>query len=825
MVEKKSLYLVGGLVTAVAALIIVIVLIAKSGSDSPISSSRPVKESKGDSVGKESSQYLNASGQSINQSGPNNSSRPVKGSVGDSSRKVSSRDLSVSGTEKNESALVKSFKSAKSDYLEYLKKAVMEERDSKELEEGFNLMMRKFDKARREDRAFVDTEEPVCSSIFLNDFVRSAFKSQLEETIQEYDKRLKETCKSNGDEFKALFKAFLDWSWKYTVFGRTSPDWITFTNFSQAEKWCAKRTPASHSEQEAFPHSEQEASPSAERDAATLSEKEKFVVEASQMFIEKKVKLDSLLKGTSASTSEKLIAEIQKAKTFEDISKSIMSVLKHSKDTSDANANQELYKELVGTHLKIFARFLEINNEDPNIVNAMNSLADNASGSKKLTSFECAEAWGAVIMNVKNFELVESYYREIDWYNISSIICSYNHFPKELFSSVSIDKLKLLRGKHRDKTALLLSARNTKEVLQSVTKMEFESQEARDLSNYFKAVSLLFYDHSNSLFSRLCPNGIVSSLYLDAKELLLHIKAVVNRTATMIPQKLVSHLSWTEMKNFMQIPKEIARHLQAEKESVLELQKWAEFAVDYEFIVATGLENNESNKEYFDAYRALKADFTKDNLSAFLELFLKKSKEFASNGRVENVIRYVSGMESSLHVKRVACALWKCRNAERVATNIMNIYNKDSSLMIDYFVYDCFNFPFLLGTLDDDFITYGGSFLGVRLPMNYNFKQTLQFKKFLTALRTLLSIFTDSKWVHYEYTRNLDFNMKVSPSKFAPSIGFLKPELKKYLQNEVAAIISAYKDLISVVDDKDIQALMRAEVSTIENDFNNQKVD
>ena len=46
--------------------------------------------------------------------------------------------------------------------------------------------------------------------------------------------------------------------------------------------------------------------------------------------------------------------------------------------------------------------------------------------------------------------------------------------------------------------------------------------------------------------------------------------------------------------------------------------------------------------------------------------------------------------------------------------------------------------------------------------------------------------------------------MKVSPSKLVPSIGFLKPEFKKYLPNEVTAIISAYKGIVSVVGDKNI---------------------
>ena len=79
----------------------------------------------------------------------------------------------------------------------------------------------------------------------------------------------------------------------------------------------------------------------------------------------------------------------------------------------------------------------------------------------------------------------------------------------------------------------------------------------------------------------------------------------------------------------------------------------------------------------------------------------------------------------------------------------------------------------------------------------------------------MVSVLSDSKREHYES----ELSVKMTWCEFVPSIGFLNPELKKYLPNEVAAIISAYKGLVRVVEDKDIQALMTAEVGKIENDL------
>ena len=680
--------------------------------------------------------------------------------------------------------VVKAFKSAKMVFIEYLKAAIFLSPNDTEIQEGYGEVVKQLASVLKETPTFTDTEDPIMSD--LEKFVQEIIMS--EAFIQEQDQMFSAECEQDVDTFEARFKVWLEWvrKFKITFPGRTTPDWITFTKYSEAKLWCIDLQPAN------------------------FTKTENFMAETVLIFKSKKTELDALLKKDSA----ELVTLIREAKTFRDLSFAISG--NYADDSAD---NQELNKELNVLHLNAMARYLKTHGEEESIVKALHSLADHVSGSK-ISSFECAKAWGNVIINVKDFYALDAYYQSIKDHTTS--VCTDNQFPNVLFDQSNEKGLKMLRDEHKSKTAALLSAESTKDVLGKISVISFNNPRAENLNEYFRTVSLFFKDpNMRSLFSNLCPFTFPP---VDGNELLSHLCCVVKKTVNTRPQ--FGH-SWDDLSKFVKIPYEIIRNLEAESEDPVEIAEWTKFATDYELIMASGLKNDVVNEAVFDSYRLLKKDFTEDNLKQFLDLILKNpvklSLEFLNIGHL-----VASNCE---HSPRLICEivsiLWRLNDAGKVATNVMKIRNGKCIPMFEELGMNSFRFPFLLNILDDDVVKRLCTSERVTNIPRFEFKKTDQFKNFVASLTALQSKLYNDQWEHYQNTKYVRTQIRSyigdNTNLFTPRIQFLTPswnshEMQKYLSPEILNIVKAYRELADVIGigDENIEFLMKKEADNLQ---------
>ena len=533
----------------------------------------------------------------------------------------------------------------------------------------------------------------------------------------------------------------------------------------------------------------------------------KFVAEATQMLQGKKVQFDAL---SESRRFDWLLIKFREAKSFEDVSLAINT--SYSSDSAD---DQELNKELNVLHLKTMALHFQSIGESESVVKALKSLADHVSGIKKLSSYECAEAWGKVIMNVKDVEVLQKYYETVNPINKS--VLSDNQFPNELFEPKHRENFNLLRTQHQDKTATILSAKSTKEVLPRLTdvlKSTFDQSTALEINTYFTSVSLLFRDpEKRSLFANLCPPPPQPNE--DNIKLPEHIRNVLNKDLNVRrPQGFNVH--WSDLLKFLKTPHDVIENLKAENEDAAEIQKWIEYAADYELLMASGLKYDE-HEAVFIAYRQLQASFTVNNLSQFLDLILKGPDDLKLEW-IGELVGYNCAHTKQL-ISDIVKTVWNTKNPELVATIVMKIRNEECNPMLNIAPGTAYVLPFLFGILDDDFIL---SMLAAQdvsaYPSDFKFKETPAFKAFLESLKAFFTTLNDPQFEHYEKTKHLLWDMRNARrvSDFAPSIGFLQAPiysymLKRHLHTQTSQLIKAYRELAKVIDSSEIRNLMDAE--------------
>ena len=774
---------------------------------------------------------------------------------------------------------LKPFKSMKTNFVNNLKKAFLSNPDNEKLKTGFSNLQNQLKHVLEKTPDFVDPDEvfKVSSTLTLDDFVKTSFTKQLEEIIQEYDKKLTEACKSNVAEYEALFNSWLAWikRLKIDLTGRTTPEWITFKSYSEAKKWCAKSNPAILSKDDIFleematldiklpPTDTLKINPEVifeiiekiEKDAngadpeaiKKASEKAKEVQKkysdliasdkskadvfsrlvavsqakskASEIITKYKAELNSLLKGSK--TSDDLIVRVQAAKNFDEITKIIIGEY-NIEDGYLNTVDDQRHNKLSMLHLEVMAKYFEVRNEDPSVVDSLKLLANDV-GNDKMSSYDCAEAWGKVILKVKDVGDIKSYADAIEKTKINHLFSRINKFPYELFKKNNEDKLSKLRELHQEKTLTLLSAKSAADALEKICSLDLELSTGRELHDYFENVGDFFNGNVFGNIFHICPYSASKD---TGRAVLSHLKDVVKRTVTKRPSDLCSDELFVA-KWFFRVPEKIAECLKKEKHSPDELQKWADFATNYEMIMGSGLENNAANEEYFKAYRKLKEDFTKDNLTPFLKLLLKTPEKF-KDMPIAALLAYICKDANEYILEDVVKALWKIDDSEKLAASIMALKKEGNKPIFNFMSFNGFKFPFLLNILDDDVlreICHEQYFnVVVDLPENFDFKVTPEFNAFVDSLRNFQSEF--SKRGHDDEAFNkLRMEMLMVEPKFAPSIGFFKPALKRYFLQESKDVIEAYKKLAAVIGDTAIQARMNAEAASIQQAFDIYRTD
>ena len=752
----------------------------------------------------------------------------------------------------------------KTSFVNNLKKAFLSNPNDEKLKTGYANLQNQLKHVLEKTPDFVDPDDhKVSSTLTLDDFVKASFTIQLEEIIQEYDKMLTEACKSNVVEYEALFNSWLAWIKRLEIdlTGRTTPEWITFKSYSEAKKWCAKSNPAILSKDDIFleelatlnmdlptdplkitPEIVFEAIEKIEKDASgadpeaikkanekvssvkknytdlIASDKSKADVfsrlmavsqaksKASEIIAKHKSELNSLYEDSE--TFDLLLAKIQAAKNFDEISDIIIG-----KYVGD---NLNSFK-LSMMHLEVMAKYFEARNEDPSVVDSLKHLAENVDN-KTLSPYECAEAWGNVILKMKDIGELKYYADSLEKADLSFEISRLNKFPYKLFQKDNEENFNKLRELHQEKTLKLLSAKSAADALEKICALDLNLSTGWELCKYFENVGNFSVDTTIGHIYHILP-------YSDSdngKALLDHIKEIVKRTVTKCPPDL----RVTLVDSYCEIPTKIAKCLERENHSPDELQNWADFGTDYEMIIGSGLEMNVANEKYFEAYRNLKNDFSDDNLTYFLTLILEEPEQFSDKCIASLLAFKCSSLIHGSILSNILDALWKINDARKVATNIMALRKEDDDPILDCMAYNGFNFSFLLNILDDVVLreichkTFSSL---VDLPDDFDFKHTTEFAEFVDSLKELIL-----KISEYGY-RDKAFNelrkeVESEKAKFAPSIGFLKPELKRYFLQESQNIIEAYKKLAVVIGDIKIKTLMNAEVKSIEQVFNNYQI-
>ena len=764
-----------------------------ASGNKPASNSEPLKPESSKGKGADADNSSSGTNQETPKEEDANKPEEQKDNQVDNTKKPESNDETPKPNA--DSDVVKAFKAAKVSFVEYLKKAILLSPDDTKINEAYSEVRKQLANVLKESPAFTDTENPIVPlpthSLDMNEFVQRVFAS--EAFIQEYDKILSAECKQNVAEFEARFKVWLEWVKKFMITfpGRTTPNWITFTEYSEAKLWCINLNPAD------------------------FTKTEQMVAEVSHAVKDKIVKFASETNSVAS-----LFDRIQKAKSFQDVSSAISSTYT-SEDFFVSAENEQVNIELNALHLKIIAQHFE-NSEDESVVMALNSLAEHVSGRKKLSSYECTEAWGTVILNVKDLNELVNFQKSVRSY---SKLAFESQFPSKLFDNNV--ELTMLREQHREKTSALLPSRSTCDVLKKIVEFvefKFRNVSPNDLSAYFKAVSLLFFD-KRSLFYSLCPSKYRFD-EVDAEELRQLYWNVLKMDVKARPQSFTSVLHWNDLSIFLETPAEIIESLKAENADPKVLESWIKFSVDYELILASGLKSDEAQHEkYFAAYRELKANFTKENLSRFLELI--------SNGPGELKNEWISDLigrnceHSQMLVSDVIRVLWDIKNPEKVATAVMKIKSAEENKMLNFFSSVAFKLPFLIKTLDNvDVISLmltGDQVM--HFSKTFSFTKTPQFEHFLNALTEFLSKLMNPKWENYKKTSDLRSVIRsvTRLPEYAPSIDFLRLNqqqesnlLKQYLFRETADIINTFKELAKVIDSSEVKNFMMAEAIAIE---------
>ena len=770
---------------------------------------------------------------------------------------------------------LKPFKSLKTSFVSNLKKAFLSNPDDEKLKTGYANLQNQLKHVLEKTPDFVDPDEviKVSSTLTLDDFVKTSFTKQLEEIIQEYDKKLTEACKSNVAEYEALFNSWLAWikRLEIDITGRVTPDWITFKSYPEAKKWCAKSNPGILSKNDIFLEEltalnitlpadplkitpefimetieeiEKKASGADPEAIKKASEKAKDVQKkysdliasdkskadvfsrlmalaqakskASEIITKYKAELAPLLKGSKA--SDDLIARIQAAKNFDEISNIIIGEYK-LEDGYFKFTDEELHNKLTMMHLEIMAKYFEVRNEDPSVVDSLNLLAKNV-GNDKLSSYECAEAWGNVILKTKDIGDIRSYAYSLEKTKKSHQFSYISKFPYRLFKKNNEDNFNKLRELHQEKTLMLLSAKSAADALEKICGLDLELSTGKELSEYFENVGN--FSTTDTIY-HMSPGT-----YNDnGKILLAHIKEVVKRTVTKRPTGLdYDTTRHYLLQSYFGVPKKIAECLKKEKHSPDELQKWAEFATNYEMMMGSGLENNAANEEYFKAYRKLKEDFSKVNLTSFFDILLKNPEEFKGKN-IAALILYNCATINEYILKDVVNALWEIKDGGKIAANIITLASVDDRNILSFMIYHGYKFPFFLGLLDDDVLRkvcnlqYGTT--PVDFPENFDFKHTAEFKEFVESLKALQVKF-DGHGFDDEAFNKLRSNVIMARPTFAPSIGFMEPGLKRYFPEESKKIIEAYKNLAAVISDTKFQARMNEEAASIQQAFDTYRI-
>ena len=506
--------------------------------------------------------------------------------------------------------------------------------------------------------------------------------------------------------------------------------------------------------------------------------------------------------------SDQMIDKIQKAATFQEIATTIVDEVNlvkkptNPKDIADCFMLNELYLQALGL-------FYKARSEDANVVSSvqrLESIVKSLNSGKRKAEFEWAEAWGTIVMNVKDFETIESYASTMD------IKGTFNFHIPSLFWKTNSNHVNLLRDpKYKEIVTHLLSAKNTKEVLNAVTSLQLnEAISSEELCDIFETISLLFkFDHS--LFDSLCP--LIKGV-LPGEDLLQHLKDIINRSVSSFPQNF--EIQPFFLSTFTRIPKKIVERLIDEQETTAELEKWAEFSADYDLIMFLGLDKSDPNfEEYFVSYRKLKSSFTEKNLSVFLHLFIKKSKEYEKKGTLGELIN-TNCKNGSYLMRDVIETLWKVKSPEKVAQSIMSIWNEDTGTSnVHFFLNVSFQLPFLLNRLDDEVIKELCIKNDVELPKNFDFKTKPEFQIFFEALKDLISSLKKKKqFIDLRGTKN---------DRFCPSIKFLTSNLKSLYSDGAYKVINTYKQLAGVIGDTETQKDMINLADEVQKNFDSQK--
>ena len=834
----------------------------------------PKTSSEEEDSGPNSGQGVDKSKKSKNRGEMTNQKMAGKGNINEDSQKNTDPIKTISIPPADP---LKPFKSMKTSFVNNLKKSFLSDPDDEKLKTGYANLQNQLKHVLEKTPDFVDPDEviKVSSTLTLDDFVKTSFTKQLEEIIQEYDKKLTEACKSNVAEYEALFNSWLAWikRLKIDLTGRTTPEWITFKSYSEAKKWCAKSNPAIRSKDDIFLEElatidiklptdlleitpevifeiieeiEKKASGADPEAIKKASEKVKDIQKkysdliasdksktdifsrllaisqakskASEIITKYKADLDPLLKDSK--TSDDLIARIQAAKNFDEISNIIIGEYK-LEDGYFKLADEQLHNKLTMMHLEVMAKYFEVRNEDPSVVDSLKLLANDV-GNNKLSSYGCAEAWGKVILKMKDIGDIRCYADSIRKTKNSYYFSKISKFPNELFKKSNEDDLNKIRELHQEKTLMLLSAKSAADALEKICALDLELSTDKELHDYFETIAKFTSDDYSGHIYRICPYSSSGT----GRDALNHLKDVVKRRVTKPPFELYSHSSYM-VGSYLSVPKIISFWLQEEKEPPEELQKWAVFETEYEVIMGLGLEKNVANEEYFESYRKLKNDFSKDNLTSFFNLLLKNPEEFERKQIGKLLEAYCRIVTESLF-NDVVNSLWKIKDGGRVAASIMALRNDVDSESLRFFSYNSFKYIFLLNLLNDDDVVREicqneNTFIVVELPGNFNFRLTPEFNEFVVSLKKLQLRFWNSEFYEEAFTK-LRGQVTSEETMFAPSIGFLKPALKKYFPQESKDIIAAYRKLADVIGDTKIQSLMKAEVDKVEKAFNDYRI-
>ena len=504
---------------------------------------------------------------------------------------------------------------------------------------------------------------------------------------------------------------------------------------------------------------------------------------ASQSAIEEAInfiKSDSKLNLDSHSKVPEVLKKIEKATTIEQLLDFINTGIEAELFSSDPTR----------VLLKAFSCYLQAKGENETVLNALRTLQNSLDIKSNMRSpkekLQQANAWAEVLLNIKDEIDLTTFSESAGKNGANYQLDHYSCYPYSVFNNQK--HIEILRIFTKEQTESLTKSKNFKEFLHNLSHIDLSHSPCK-FEDYVRALSYLYGSNyfSDGLYS-LANLGY----YCGDNPLLFN--ELLRKRLERVAHKLTD--GWKGVPDAL---RNFAKCFEEEGD-VKEADEWREYALEADLMFSIGLPKEEKYRSVFDLYKTYKM-VSKETLSPLLKEFATLEPLY----RERSKYLLISITKSPIYIGRLLFRYFYSNtfSADKTAQNIIKSDALRDFSQINNKKHLCYQFPLLVGVLDDDIVNKfcEDSKHPFIIPANLGFKGSEEFKEFVTAQKAFLEKFEYSYDVdNYELKKLFQEKLeKVVAPDFAPNISFLDLRIYQNVKEEGGALIEAYEKLAGIM--------------------------